>query len=381
MATTFKGNVVAPDGYFYGSVTFDEKGILEITQEDAPHDRTDFVLAGFIEMHLHGTGPYTTETADGVAGMARYAVTKGTTRFCPTTCCAHDEFYLKLLPDIARLRASNPPGAVIDSVYMEGPWVSQQFRGGMHEDLIHPLTVASVDRLLDCAPGLIKVMAIAPEEPGAMEIVRHLASRGIVVSLAHSACPPDLFPQAVAAGVRQMTHLFDAYDLPTDVKGVRQAAITDLGLIDDRVMKEVIMDGRHVPPPLVRLAIRAAGYGHILAITDALQGAGMSHVRFQDMGTWYHIEEEGDLALVEADGSIVGSSLTMNMAFFNLVTKFGCTPCEASQMLSANQARVLGLAGQTGELRAGLRADITLMSADCRTVKACHVGGREAFAA
>ena len=381
MTTTLKGNIVAPDGHFHGSLSFDEGGIRAITREGAPRDGADLVLAGFIEMHVHGTGPYTTENADGVAGMAQYAPSKGTTRLCPTTDCAHDEFYLKLLPEIARLRAENPPGAVIDSVYMEGPWVSQQFRGGMHADLIHALTPEGADRLLDCAPGLIKIMAIAPEEPGAMEVVRHLASRGIVVSLAHSACPPELFPTAVEAGVRQMTHLFDAYDLPTDVKGVRQPALTDLGLIEDRVMKEVIMDGKHVPPELVRLAIRAAGTDHILGITDALQGAGMSHVRFQDMGTWYRIEEEGDLALVEEDGSIVGSSLTMNMAFFNLVTKFGCTPCEASRMLSANQARVLGLAGKTGELREGLRADVTLMDADCRTVKACHVGGRPQYLA
>ena len=382
MSYQLQGNLVTPSGVFYGTIVLEGNCITSVSPQAAEAKTgADYILPGFIELHLHGTGPYTSETAEGVAGMATYSPAKGTTRFCPTLCCAHNDFYRKLLPEINALRLSNPPGSVIDCVYIEGPWVSLPFKGGMHADLIHPLTNAEADEILALAPGLVKIMAIAPEEPGALDFIRHMTSKGVVMSLAHSACKPEDFPAAVEAGIRQMTHLFDAYDVPVSLNGVRQPALTDMGLIDDRVMKEVIMDGKHVPPELVRLAIRAAGVDHILSITDALQGAGMSHCRFQDMGTWYHIENEGDLALVEEDGSIVGSSLTQNMAFFNLVTKFGVTPRDASRMLSANQAKVLGLAGKTGELLPGLQADVTVLAADCRTVKACFVQGKAEFQA
>ena len=148
--------------------------------------------------------------------------------------------------------------------------------------------------------------------------------------------------------------------------------MTDLALCDDRVMKEVIMDGMHVPPALVALARRAAGASHIVAITDAMQGAGLEYGRFQDVGEWY-VVRAGEMARRERDNAIIGSSLTMNRAFHNMVTRFGFTPVEASRAASANPAAVAGLSGRTGMLKPGLLADITVLAPDLISVKDCMV--------
>jgi N-acetylglucosamine-6-phosphate deacetylase len=148
-----------------------------------------------------------------------------------------------------------------------------------------------------------------------------------------------------------------------------------LAIIDDRVTKELIVDGMHVPPELVQLVRRASGANHIVAITDAMQGAGMKEGHFSDFGVPYTIRD-GELARRDSDGAILGSSLSLNLAFRNLTQRFGFTPSEATKLLSANQARILGFAEKTGRLAVGLWADIAVLANDSKTVKACYVKGR-----
>jgi N-acetylglucosamine-6-phosphate deacetylase len=216
------------------------------------------------------------------------------------------------------------------------------------------------------------MMTVAPEQPGMNEVMRFLNSAGVRIAAGHTGLQPRDYENAIAAGVKQFCHLYDTYDLPEDHGGVRQPALTDLVLCDDRVMKELIMDGLHVPPQLVILARRAAGAQHIIAITDSLQGAGLEHGRFQDPSGWY-IVRDNDVARRETDNVIVGSSLTMNRAFFNMVTRFGFTPVEAALAASANPAAAVGLGAVTGRLQTGYLADITVLAPDMLTVKSCTV--------
>ena len=365
------GNLVTPNATGYGRLAWDGATITAAEVDGPCNPEADWILPGFIDLHLHGLGPCATE--GNVAGMAEYAVTKGTTTLCPAMASLEREVmcaFLKTVRDLTRQSA----GAKFAGSHLEGPWLCHEYKGGMNPAMLRLPTIEEADAFLDAAQGTLRLVTVAPELPGALEVVRHLVRHGVRVSCGHSALPPAQYEEAVEAGVTQFCHLFDAYACPTAPEGVRQPAITDLALIDDRVFKEIIMDGMHVPPELVVLARRAAGADHIIAITDALQGAGLPYGRFLDVGNWY-VVRDGELGRRESDGAIVGSSLTQNRAFFNMTTRFGFTPAEASLALSANPARSLQIGHLTGRLVPGLAADIAVLAPDRLTVHACYVEG------
>lgn len=371
------GNVVTPDNVFYGNVECDNSLIVNM-QEMGPFRKDEpWILAGFIDLHFHGLGQYPVDTEADLRGICKYAVEKGTTRLCPTLSCMPVDFTVEWLKTVRYLVKEQPEGAVIAGSHLEGPWLSIPFMGGMPENMIRKPDLSEAQQYLDAADGTLRLLTIAPEGKGALEIIRLMTANQVTVSLGHSACPAEFFEQAVAAGITQICHLFDSFALPADNGGVRQPAITDIALINDNLMKEIIMDGLHVPPDLVILARRAAGADHIIAITDALQGAGLPFGRFFDTGRPYIIRDD-DLGRLEENGQIVGSALTMNRAFFNMTTRFGFSPIEASRALSANPARQLKL-NNTGILEIGYLADITMLEPDNLTVRNCFVNGKKIF--
>ena len=374
-----KGNVVTPDRACYGEIEWEDARISRIDLSDAIQENEPWILPGFIDLHLHGIGRHSVEGGmEALCGMAEFAPSKGITWMVPTYPSAPREETVNWLRNVHELVLNPPEGSLIAGSHLEGPWLSERFGGGMKREMLRPPDLAEAQEYLEAAQGTLRVATLAPELPGAMEVIALLKASGVSVSLGHSACSPEFWESAVDAGISQICHLFDAYDLPETVDGVRRPALTDLALIDDRVMKEIIMDGLHVPPELVILSRRAAGADHIIAITDSLQGAGLPEGRFLDCGRPYRIRE-GEVAKLEADGSIVGSSLTMNRAFFNMTTRFGFTPVEAAKCLSANPAGQIGLADVTGKLQPGLAADIVVLAPDRISVLNTYLNGRRIF--
>jgi len=371
------GNLVTTEAVFHGRLEWNSDGIITAVERLGDYRPDDnWILAGFIDIHLHGLGPYNAESEEGVRGMAAFAPSVGTTMLCPTLSCAPTDVMADMLRIIARLAKDGTPGARIAGAHSEGPWLNPIYKGGMIHEHIRTATVAEADLFLEAADGTLKLLTLAPEMPGALKVVHHLVSHGVVVSAGHTGLPTWFYEQAVEAGVSQFCHLFDAYPCPVSAEGVRQPALTDLAIIDDRVMKELIVDGMHVPPELVALVHRAAGADHIIAITDAMQGAGLKEGHFSDLGVPYTIRE-GELARRDSDGAILGSSLSLNLAFRNLTQRFGFTPSEATKVLSANQARMLNMADKTGRLAVGLWADIAVLANDSKTVQACYVKGKQ----
>ncbi|MBQ9336364.1 MAG: amidohydrolase family protein [Lentisphaeria bacterium] len=375
------GNIVAPAAARHGFVEWENDRIVRVELEGEIRPDGPWILPGFIDLHLHGTGEWMVEGGRRhLAGMAAYAAEKGMTRFTPAYASGPRDETVEWLRTVRSLVNDPPPGALIAGAHLEGPWLSRRFGGGMNAVMLRPPDTAEAQEYLDAAGGTLRLVTLAPELPGAPEVIRLLKANGVTVSIGHSACPPERFAEAVDEGISQACHLFDAWEPPVNEHGVRQPAVTDLVLIEDRVMKEIIMDGLHVPPPLVKLALRAAGADHILAITDSLQGAGLPEGRFMDSGRPYVIRD-GELARLEATGTIVGSSLTMNRAFFNMTTRFGFTETEAVKCLSTNPAKQIGLAGVTGELRPGLAADLAVLEPDRLTVRSTWLAGRQIYGA
>ena len=374
-----KGNIVSRNHTGFGEIQIRDSIISDIIFMEEIRKDAPWILPGFIDMHIHGSGPYNVEEGrSGLCGMAEFLPSKGVTCFLPTYSCApHDEL-LDFVKTVRGLVESTPHGARIAGSHLEGPWLAPRFCGGMIPEMVRRPDVRQALEYLDAAAGTLKMMTIAPEIPGALDIVRLMHENGVTVSCGHSACPPALLETAVQAGVTEVCHLFDCYEMPEEREEIRQPALTDLVLIHDGLMKEIIMDGLHVPPELVILARRAAGAGHIIAITDSLQGAGLPEGHFLDCGSPYTIRE-GEFARRDDDQIIVGSSLTMNRAFFNLVTKFGFTPEEAVLTLSVNPSKQLKINQWTGSLQKGKNADIVVIAPDYLTVQETYVRGKKLF--
>ncbi|MBR2345188.1 MAG: amidohydrolase family protein [Lentisphaeria bacterium] len=371
---SYTGNIVTPDSVFYGEVVTDGNIISGINKFSEIKSDADWVVAGFVDIHTHGLEYFSAEEADGVRGMTACAGKYGVCSFCPTLSCNTEAVLLRQVSDIRDIIRDDLPGAKVAGIHLEGPWLNPEHCGGMVPEFIRIATASEADKYLAAADGTLKLLTIAPEVPGAYDVIPYFARAGVTVSAGHTGLLPVDYEKAVASGIKQFCHLFDTYDLPEDHGGVRQPAITDLALCDDRVMKEIIMDGLHVPPELVKLARRAAGADHVIAITDSLQGAGLKYGKFQEAGGWY-IVREGDVARRESDNVITGSSLTMNRAFFNMVTRFGFSMVEASKAASANPAAAIGLGDVTGKLQVGFLADITVLAPDLLTVKYCSAFG------
>ncbi len=373
------GNVVTPLGVKYGTLECQSDKISAIALQENVKADADWILPGFIDVHLHGSGKFNVEEGEsGLRGMAEFLATKGVTRFLPTYSSAPHEEILEFVKIVQQMAALPPQGALIAGSHVEGPWLALRFCGGMIPEMLRNPDLKQAKAYLEAAQGTLKMMTIAPELPGALDVIHLLHQNGVVVSCGHTACPPDFLQTAVDAGLSEVCHLFDSYDLPEDHGGVRQAALTDMALIHDGLMKEIIMDGLHVVPELVVLARRAAGAGHIIAITDALQGAGLPEGHFLDCGKPYHIKE-GEFARRDEDNAIIGSSLSMNRAFFNMTTRFGFSVEEAALASSGNQAKQLNIDAFTGSLQVGKQADVAILAPDKLTVKATILGGKRIF--
>ena len=375
------GNVVTKESCFYGELEWEKDRITAIRSLGEMREKTSFILAGFIDTHFHGMGSFDAEEADSLEEIAVFAAEKGLTNIAPTLSTLpreHTVNWLKKVRSLAEAEDNGTKGAKIAGAHLEGPWLSHRFKGGMREDMLRLPTMEEAALYVKTARDTLKIVTIAPELPGSREVITYLKKNNITVSLGHSECPPEDFPGYVDLGISQVCHLFDAYDVPVSNGGVRQPALTDMILVDDSVMIEVILDGLHVPEKLIRLIHKAAGAGRIIGITDAMQGAGLPCGRFLCEGRWYVIKD-GDVGRLEETGGIVGSSLTINRAFLNMTQRFGFTPSEASRCLSANPAKVLGLENRTGELKEGLAADIAILAPDSLTVEKTIVNGNTVY--
>ena len=170
---------------------------------------------------------------------------------------------------------------------------------------------------------------------------------------------------AVAAGLTQVCHLFDTFDGRLVDSGVSQPSLADIVLVEPRLQPEIILDGIHVPQELVRLAHLAATSERLIAITDALPGAGLPDGTYAMADGRPFSVRNDDVARLE-DGSIVGSCLTMNRVARNMLERFGFTPLEVARMTAENPARAIGIDGQTGSLVPGKDADIVRLGTDFR---------------
>jgi N-acetylglucosamine-6-phosphate deacetylase len=358
--------------------------IVEITtrsahglpQNTAVVDFGDAALApGFFDIHIHGGAGIDLMRAspDDVPRMGKFLATHGVTAYFPTTVAAPLDAICRALDQLANAIEANESGnegaaqARPLGIHLEGPFLSQK-RRGVHppENLVAP-TIAIFERLWQAARGHVRMLTIAPELDGAMEVIAEAARRNVCVSIGHSDAELATAQDAVKAGARHATHTFNAMR-PLDH---RAPGIAGEVLSNDELTADLIADGIHVAPEMVKVFLRSKGRERAVLITDAMSATGMPEGRYQ-LGP---IEVDVKDGRATSGGSLAGSVLTMDRAVRN-VTKFGGWSLrDAVRAASLNPARAVGLSAHRGTLAVGAAADFIVLSSDGEVLKTI-VGGK-----
>jgi N-acetylglucosamine-6-phosphate deacetylase len=338
-------------------------------------DLGDRLLApGFVDLHVHGGGGAQVdgadpdEVADAVRAVAAAHARSGTTSLVATTVSAPEERLGAALRGTASLVAAPPgDGARVLGTHLEGPWLAPGKAGAQDPAALRGPTAAELDRLLAAAAGTLRLLTLAPELPGALDVVRAAAAAGVVVSVGHTEATAEQAARAFAAGARHATHLFNA--MPPLLH--RAPGPVGAALADPRVSVELVADGEHVHPAVLAL-VAAAARGRVVAVTDAVSATGLPDGRYR-LGAAPVDVRDGRVTLAGSPGTLAGSVLTTDRAVRTLVAA-GVPLAEAVPAATRTPADVLGRAA-SGRLQPGADADLAVLDRELRAV-ATVVAGR-----
>jgi N-acetylglucosamine-6-phosphate deacetylase len=316
------------------------------------------VVPGFVDMHVHGGGgaSYTDGNAPDIVRAAEFHLRHGTTTTLASLVTASPD---DLLTAVRALAEATRAGTVA-GIHLEGPWLSPAQYGAHDREQLRDPDLAEIDSLLAAGRGAIRMVTLAPELPGSGDAIDRFVGAGVVVAIGHTDATYEETRQAITAGATVGTHLFNAMR-PLHHREPGPA----LALLEDRgVTLELIADGVHLHPALVRAVISAAGPERVALVTDATAAAGSPDGSFR-LGA-VQIDVVSGVARVRGTSTIAGSTATMDQ-LFRAIAGLGADPdaalAAAVRMTSATPARVLGL-HSVGRLRAGLDANLVVLDQD-----------------
>jgi N-acetylglucosamine-6-phosphate deacetylase len=327
-------------------------------------DFGDALLApGFVDIHIHGgAGIDVMRTPqEELPRLGKFLATHGVAGYFPTTVAASLDQTCSALERLANAIEAgsttngDAPEARPLGIHLEGPFLSHKRRGVHPPEYLVAPTLAIFEQLWQAARGHVRMMTIAPEIPGALEVIAEAARRNVCVSIGHSDAEMPIAQAAVDAGARHATHTFNAMR-PLDH---RDPGILGEVLTDDRVSADIIADGIHVAPAVVRLFLQAKGIERAVLITDAISATGMPDGRYQ-LGPIQVDVKDGKCT---SNGSLAGSVLTLDRAVRNVTEFAHWSLQDAVRAATLNPARAAGLAGH-GELAVGAEANFVALSPD-----------------
>lgn len=315
-----------------------------------------YVIPGLVDIHTHGCGGVdacngTKETLDILSTTQGKA---GITSFCPTTMTIPEDELLATMKYIGEYKkAGNPAGADVAGIYMEGPFISAKKKGAQREDCVKAPDVAFFDKMNEASGNIIKVVTVAPEAEGSMEFISAVKDR-VTISIAHTDCDYACAMDAIHAGASHITHLYNAMNgLTHRAPGVVGAAA------DTNVATELICDGIHINPAVIRLTFKVME-GRVNLISDSMEATGMPNGEYQLGGQKVFVK---DKKATLADGTIAGSSTNLMDCMRNVV-KFGIPLPEAVKAATLTPATEIGMQDKIGKIDIGNDADILVLDKD-----------------
>ena len=377
MASTaiYASRILTPHEEILDSVIVVEDGkITQIGHRDevrVPQEAEHFaagdkiVIPGFVDVHIHGAGGHDVMegTAEAIAKVAATVARRGTTSLVATTVTAPPEETCKSLHGIARYirspRNTEPRfAAEVLGIHLEGPFISPARRGVHPRDAIASPSKELFDEFVAAADGLIRIITLAPELPGAIELIERAVAKGIVASMGHTDATYEQAWAAIGHGVTHAAHVFNAMRPFSH----RDTGVIGAALTSPAVMAELIADGHHVDSPAVEILLRAKGLETILLVSDGTAATGMRDGTYR-LGN-FEVSVTGGVVR-NSEGKLAGSTLSLDLALQHIVA-LGVPLIDAVRMATLLPARRVGLGGKKGVIAIGADADIVILHQDLR---------------
>lgn len=314
------------------------------------------LIPGLTDLHFHGCrgADFSDGDPQGLRTMAEYELSQGVTQICPAGMTLDRPQLLKICQVAAEYRKATPSGAELVGVNLEGPFLSNAKKGAQNGAWLRDPDPQLLIDLLEQSEGLVKLVSVAPELPGALDFIRAVKER-VTVSVAHTACSYDQAMAAFDAGAGQVTHLFNGMNAFAHREPGPVGAAADSGC-----MVELICDGIHIHPAMVRAVFKLFGSDRVILISDTMRAAGMPDGQYTLGGQ--DVTVRGARATL-ADGTLAGS-VTNLMRCMQTAVCFGIPLWDAVKAAAWNPARVLGIDAWAGSLEPGKTANIAVLNAD-----------------
>lgn len=362
----YGGIVLLENGCWSSSTVIVENGRISAlvpAGAELPHDARavdcggKYVCPGLIDTHIHGAmgHNYMEATPEAFSAISDYLVKSGVTSCLATTTSAEIDEELAALEAIGKAAASPVEGeAEILGAHLEGPFISVKNKGAHRKESIREITRAELEKIVSAANGKLRVVTMAPEKENAAEAIKYLTKNGVSVSVGHTEADCAVTEQALRCGANRATHLYSAmppmhHRAPGPVPPL---------LLDDDVFIELTADGIHSEPEMLALAVRTAGSGRIVLITDGVDVRGLGDGTYRRWEGTEVVVKDG--AAHTLSGSLAGSMLVLSKAVKNMVEFTGVSFAEAVEMASKNPARSVGAFDRKGSVSVGKDADFAI---------------------
>ena len=343
--------------------------IASIDPDPVSDDHSTILFPGFIDVHIHGAVGVDVNAADveGLLKVAAFLARNGVTGWMPTLVPDSDENYSRVIDVVDELMGAQEgkPVAQAVGVHYEGVFANHKMCGALRPQYFKKSDQWSVGRLPKLKKG-VHMITLAPEIDGGLDLVRALSDDGWIVSIGHTNADRETLDRAFAAGARHMTHFFNA------MSGIhhRDLGVAGWGLANDEVTFDIIADGMHVTPEMLRMACRAKSPERVSLISDSVMPTGLGDGDFQ---VWGETVTVSGRKTSNERGSIAGSVITMHDAFLRM-RSLGFSDIELSRMTSENPAKLLGIYDSRGSIENGKRADLVGIDDD-GNIKMVMIGG------
>lgn len=331
------------------------------------------IIPGLIDMHIHGANGFDTMDAsyDSLNEISKYLARNGVTAFLPTTVTSRWNRLLDALKSVKEGILRGVEGASILGSYVEGPYISTKQKGAHSEEFIRRVSIDELKELIGASENTIRVVTIAPELEGALNAIKFLRANNINVSMGHTDAIAREVKEAVSLGANIAVHAFNA------MRGIhhREPGAAGEFMILDEVYAELIADGIHVHPDIIKMLLRCKGPDKTCLITDCMMAGGLSDGEYM-LGELKVIVKDSICRI--SNGSIAGSTLRLMDGVKNLIKFTDINPLKAVHSASLVPAKILSLDDKMGSIREGKIANLTIVDDDYNTVMTI-VNGRVAY--
>jgi N-acetylglucosamine-6-phosphate deacetylase len=382
ISTIVARQLVSPEGVVEYPLVGVEDGRIcsvdAVSAEDCERLTTTYrfpgatLVSAYVDIHIHGCAGHDVmeATPEAFRAIESYLASRGVGAYFPTTVTSpRDETICSLAglaSEIGRKADITPYGATPLGIHLEGPFLSHLKRGVHSESLLEAPSIPLFDRFWQAAEGKIRLMTIAPELPGSLELIAHATALGVRCSMGHSDARVCQADAGYISGARSATHTFNAMRAIDH----REPGLAAYVLDKQSLFAEIICDGIHVDPLMVRLFLRSKGENHAILVTDGMSATGMPDGTYMLGGIKVEVRD----GRCTSDGTLAGSVLTMDRGVRNLMEFSGVGLSTAVAAASRNPSQLMGIADEWGSLEVGRAANITVLSPSAEVIQTFLAG-------